>query len=325
MSEPLSSHEIEDVLSSIRRLVSEDLRPAAARVPAAAAPAAPVAPAGGKLLLTPSLRVVAEAPAPVVDAAADAAGAMPVPDQAMPAWDEYDDESQGADAPWHGEAGEFSLGRDEIIAEEPAGWADAPVGEDFAPPAAEAPFVEAPEADAEAEFWSIRSRMAETEEEADAASLPADPAPVRGHWTAETVPVPESDWMQVEVEEWPEEEPVPFVAHRRAGLTDEPLARAWAERAEAEVRAQLRGTVPPEPPRMDPPQGAGGGGQGGGGGGGSIFDAEEPMIDEEMLRDIVREIIREELAGTLGERITRNVRKLVRVEINRALTAREFE
>jgi hypothetical protein len=31
------------------------------------------------------------------------------------------------------------------------------------------------------------------------------------------------------------------------------------------------------------------------------------------------------LAGALGERITRNVRKLVRVEINRALTAREFE
>ncbi len=56
-----------------------------------------------------------------------------------------------------------------------------------------------------------------------------------------------------------------------------------------------------------------------------LFDPEDPMIDEETLRDIVRDIIREELAGTLGERITRNVRKLVRVEINRALTAREFE
>ncbi len=40
MSEPLTSHEIEDVLSSIRRLVSEDLRPAAARASGEAAPAA---------------------------------------------------------------------------------------------------------------------------------------------------------------------------------------------------------------------------------------------------------------------------------------------
>ena len=36
-------------------------------------------------------------------------------------------------------------------------------------------------------------------------------------------------------------------------------------------------------------------------------------------------LIREELSGTLGERITRNVRKLVRAEINRALTARDFD
>ena len=44
-----------------------------------------------------------------------------------------------------------------------------------------------------------------------------------------------------------------------------------------------------------------------------------------MLRDIVRDIIREELHGALGERITRNVRKLVRAEINRAMTTRDLE
>jgi hypothetical protein len=48
-------------------------------------------------------------------------------------------------------------------------------------------------------------------------------------------------------------------------------------------------------------------------------------IDEEMLRDIVTEIVREELGGELGERITRNVRKLVRREIHRAMLTREFE
>ncbi len=41
--------------------------------------------------------------------------------------------------------------------------------------------------------------------------------------------------------------------------------------------------------------------------------------------DLVAEIVREELTGDLGERITRNVRKLVRREIHRALLTREFE
>jgi len=49
------------------------------------------------------------------------------------------------------------------------------------------------------------------------------------------------------------------------------------------------------------------------------------QIDEDLLRELVREVLREELAGALGERITRNVRKLVRMEINRALSAGEFQ
>ncbi len=42
------------------------------------------------------------------------------------------------------------------------------------------------------------------------------------------------------------------------------------------------------------------------------------------LRDLVRDVIREELQGLLGERITRNVRKLVRVEINRMLATKDL-
>ena len=57
---------------------------------------------------------------------------------------------------------------------------------------------------------------------------------------------------------------------------------------------------------------------------GLSFGSEE-YFDEEMLRDLVSEIVRSELQGTLGERITRNVRKLVRREIHRALTAQELE
>ena len=56
------------------------------------------------------------------------------------------------------------------------------------------------------------------------------------------------------------------------------------------------------------------------------IDAQQydAVLDEEMLRELVGEIVRQELQGPLGERITRNVRKLVRREINRALTARSF-
>lgn len=48
-----------------------------------------------------------------------------------------------------------------------------------------------------------------------------------------------------------------------------------------------------------------------------------PFQDEVALRALVSEIIREELQGELGNRITRNVRKLVRQEIETAMKARK--
>lgn len=52
---------------------------------------------------------------------------------------------------------------------------------------------------------------------------------------------------------------------------------------------------------------------------------EDAEIDETALRDLVSEIVRQELQGALGERITRNVRKLVRREIQRALLAHRLD
>lgn len=52
---------------------------------------------------------------------------------------------------------------------------------------------------------------------------------------------------------------------------------------------------------------------------------QAPALDEAALRDMVADIIREELKGVLGERITRNVRKLVRREIHRVITSQELE
>lgn len=53
--------------------------------------------------------------------------------------------------------------------------------------------------------------------------------------------------------------------------------------------------------------------------------AEPITFDEEMLREVVVDIVRQELQGALGERITRNVRKLVRREIHRMLISQDFD
>jgi len=58
----------------------------------------------------------------------------------------------------------------------------------------------------------------------------------------------------------------------------------------------------------------------------NLLDDDEPaLLDEGALRELVAEIVREELQGGLGERITRNVRKLVRAEIQRAFAARDLD
>lgn len=50
-----------------------------------------------------------------------------------------------------------------------------------------------------------------------------------------------------------------------------------------------------------------------------------PPFSERELANLVREIVRAELQGELGERISANIRKLVRREVSRALNARMTE
>ncbi len=275
MSEPMTTHEIEDVLSSIRRLVSEDLRPA---------PGRPVAkPADSKLILTPALRVVSERlsdQTPTVEIAT----APPAVTGLMAYHDGFDltpTEPVPTLADWGaGVWDESPKAIDDDTLDE--GVSD-PVGHDLAA-----------EVVVEAPMWS------------DAVG----DAPVWDDDTAET---------------WVAEEPIPFVAHpRKPVLAANPLAQAWADRAEADVRAELQTaveaklTTKPEAtpsPQIDPAAQDDAG----------LFRDDAVPFDEEALREVVRDIIREELAGALGERITRNVRKLVRVEINRALSTRDLD
>jgi hypothetical protein len=52
---------------------------------------------------------------------------------------------------------------------------------------------------------------------------------------------------------------------------------------------------------------------------------DDMVIDEDMLREIVGRLVREELQGTMGERITRNLRRMVRREIARAMALKDLD
>ena len=57
---------------------------------------------------------------------------------------------------------------------------------------------------------------------------------------------------------------------------------------------------------------------------GSDAEMLETVIDEDMLRVLVAQIVREELRGQLGARVTTQVRKLVRAEVTRLLEERPY-
>lgn len=56
-----------------------------------------------------------------------------------------------------------------------------------------------------------------------------------------------------------------------------------------------------------------------------LADLSEAIGSDDALRELIAEIVRQELSGALGERITRNVRKLVRREIRQMLSSGEFD
>jgi hypothetical protein len=74
---------------------------------------------------------------------------------------------------------------------------------------------------------------------------------------------------------------------------------AWVDRAEAEVIAALEAEEEALPTPMP--------------------------TDEAALRALIRDVLREELQGRMGERITTNVRKLVRAEINRLIALHDAD
>lgn len=302
MSETMSSGDIEDVLSSIRRLVSDDLRPASK---VEAKPKASLPDTAGKLLLTPALRVVSslQDSAEAVDQAKTVSASPHVNDDALP-----EDEAPFicVDEEDFGQVVDFK--NDTLLS--------------FARRRAVEPFDERaafddPESDGDVdEDWLHETQADPVKTQTNSLNDTADAHDVtrvvndiaagfsdnEAEWESETgdSPVVEDLWQ---VPPWGDTD-----------ATDLAVKKAVADLAEdaavAEILAQANQEKATEPTQEQNENRA---------------PETDVYFEESVLRDLVRDLIREELSGTLGERITRNVRKLVRVEVNRALSERGLD
>jgi len=383
MSKAVTNEEVEDVLSSIRRLVSEDKRPLAGLSSAPRPPRAAEEPVHDRLVLTPALRV-ADAPTAPVDEGPldlgsvaretwtppetdsdveDAATAADTPSNSIKALvqesldtqDLSDDETGLTDGDysdegyWEDDISEVDA-EDEPVADavlsndsstlkqaaveygdatpdldlsrdhfgEDTSWEDDAAREeeqwDVSP---------APEEDfkaAKADSFDIESAneielsddapRADEPEPQDASLLKAD-VPLTAKIAALGAAIGKSP------QEWEPDgdEASDLSAHNTPAM-------AWEDDVELDAKgAPLRSAavdeiddaqeVARDETDKDPVAAA--------------FGGDDQLMDEEALRELVAEIVRTELQGALGERITRNVRKLVRREIHRALTAQELE
>lgn len=324
MSEPLSSSEIEDVLSSIRRLVSEDMRPAPARsgsvlgrVQAPAKALSAQQPNDTKLILTPALRVVqphdsARNSVPPMFTAAPRADLSAVPRADAASHDHEADlgamvANFGAgvdtqDDEWEAETGDIAPSVLDAVnlTDAMLGQADnfefllqRQMDRQVADLDAKVDALDTVHA-AEADFAEM---VEEGEHRFKAAVEPETAAPA---WA-------QTDGYDDDDAEAADHDLDPPPVHA------EPDAE-WAAAAEASVIAALaaedQGSFRHEPePSVDAQD---------------DFLDKDFRIDETMLRELVRDVLREELAGRIGERITRNIRKLVRAEIANALAAQEL-
>ncbi|QYZ71572.1 hypothetical protein [Neotabrizicola shimadae] len=280
MSEQMTSRDIEDVLVSIRRLVTEDLRPAQ-RDGDASEP--------GKLLLTPAQRVIPEP-----------AGARPVltPEPVVPPEPRVDmvvaalsRALKDRTPEWESETGDPSPLRLETQVM-PAARAAAPhhggrlrLGLPIQPVKEQEP---EPEVLPDPDVFIYKDDLASFRHESPA-------------------------WAQMEPAPLAAEQPAPMAEIQQPEDTiTPPRDSAWSDAAEAAARAELEGMARPEPMQADDYDEM-------------IESPEAALMDEARLREIVRDVLREELAGPLGERITRNIRKLVHQEIARSMAVRNLD
>jgi hypothetical protein len=363
MSDPAkSASEIEDVLASIRRLVSESH--AAPARPAATAPGSvavrpradvsgavpqdappPAGPEGSsKLVLTPALRVTDPddpwAPVPVADAAHDPAEAVLDDGDADPDWDlddrlsdwgEIEDsaEESVADAIAEQEA-------EEVYPTLPPGFVYPEADPDAVDPGDMADMADMAELDG-----AGQEDMADFEPETGDANWP-DPsagsalrefALARGQGTgeppADLPPEPATD----AADQAPQEEAQSTMTPEPPAQEDDPVSGTAPDVGPVPVFSRRidvkRPSAPQDTTDADQPMGLDDEDEiedlGEAHAPFTFPETEDGLLDEETLRDIIAEVVREELQGALGQRITRNVRKMVRREIRLALAAEDLE
>ena len=315
MSDSMSKTEIEDVLSSIRRLVTEDDRPKQN----------PHAPSAGILLLTQALRI-GPAPAEVAQTFGAAEPLLLLPAQRLdPAASASHRAAAALEAALRGHREDWEPDGTEVApstnwsvewdvadAAEPAGsspaGADAVTAEAADPPAfpVTQPVALAGDSDAEADVWD--AFLAEHRSAPLLAAGQAEPwRPAERHSAGQPGPASEAGG--------PTKERAVMTTLSAVVQTVPQAVPADADGDDDGQEGSSRTASLPEDLsgiRLED------------GLAGPSGSEDPPSIDEMLLRDLIRDVLREELQGELGERITRNVRKLVRAELARALTARDL-
>ena len=377
MSKAVTNEEVEDVLSSIRRLVSEDKRPLAGLRATPSEPATPeadtaedapeasetevttpeVAEVGGAaapsdhFVLTPALRI-AEPPEQTAEEAPLDLGLV-----ARETWSDDGDETEGQNSAEGASEGDTNaplvLFPTEEETDHDNGRTD---GEDPAMDAVDALVHDALEADAQDEagedddtdgdyadesYWDEEDTPEEVAEDSEPevaqdetseTSESADEADPQDAPDAEAISILPLTAKIAALEaavgginqEWE-----PDGSEEADMATADAPAMAWEDDVDLDAKGA---PIADEPVKVDEtpefeetdqtteadhadeakPAMAG-------------LSADDQLLDEEALHALVSEIVRKELQGALGERITRNVRKLVRREIHRAITAQELE
>ena len=316
MSDPVTNVAIEDVLSSIRRLVSEDarVRPMPSKTDpewqADQVEAQIAAPSDRveKLVLTPALRVADPVDPAPVDDLPDDADLTDEADVTLDASDQPDDAVYDNVAPFEPET---------VLAAHDHDMSDLAPSDDATAHSTD-------QSDAEPSDPVIWSELGDVTLESMTEALswedhhagPAAPAAARQGDLADAEVDEKGDDLVASVMAATQDIAEPDSAYKDAPQS----TNAPSEPADDVVFSSVRDSAEPAAHRafVDRQSHESDASE-------SLFDADDTFIDEEMLRELVTDIVRQELQGALGERITRNVRKLVRREIHRALTSHELD
>jgi uncharacterized small protein (DUF1192 family) len=276
MSDPVTNSDVEDVLSSIRRLVSENQRAGGEPVQAQAA---------DRLVLTPQLRVSQDDVLRLE------------PEHAV----EPDDETEAQDRKPAAESGEDPQTAEVRDAEAAIDPASEPLAADAADTESWTDTEPADSEDLQIPEHRVvqRDTIGVFELSAKIAALETAIGRTADQW--------EPDGKGRDAYAGTDSPTISWQSNVELDGTGRPLPVGRTLASEPD-KSEPRATEPePEQENVE------------------VAESDDQFIDEDALRELVADIVKSELQGKLGERITRNVRKLVRREIQRALAARELE